>query len=204
MSTQSISAETVRELLGYDPKTGELRWRYRPAASVQWNGKHAGKIAGCLRPDGYVGVRVNRRLYQAHRLVWLHVYGALPEADIDHINGIRNDNRLTNLRAVSRSVNQQNRRGGQRGSASRYLGVSWSSKRNKWEATIKNSEGTHRLGFFTTEEAASAVYLSAKKRLHVAYSPALDQPQPTLNGFLPTVVGPPVQSRCGVAREGQD
>lgn len=95
--------ELFNSLLRLDPETGHLYWRVR-------NGKNCrfGVPAGSTGKEGYVCIQVNRKIYKAHRIVWLLVYGEWPKQEIDHINRKRNDNRPINLRDVSKSQNQLN------------------------------------------------------------------------------------------------
>ena len=93
----------MREYFNYDAKTGLLYW----AVSTGPRGK-IGAQAGYKRKDGYIGIKLNRRLYLAHRLAWFLSYDKWPENEIDHINGDRTDNRLENLRDVPKSLNQRN------------------------------------------------------------------------------------------------
>lgn len=84
----SLSFERLREVIACDPSTGLLSWMA------------SGKAAGCRRSDGYLVVRIDRRLYLSHRLVWMCAHGEWPTDHIDHINGDRSDNRIDNLRDV--------------------------------------------------------------------------------------------------------
>lgn len=112
----NISQERLKELLSYDPDTGIFKWRvHRFSVKV-------GDIAGSLSDSGYVIIGINHRLYRAHRLAWLYVHGYFPENGLDHINRIRNDNRIINLREVSRSCNLRNAKGNS-GSFSGIKGV---------------------------------------------------------------------------------
>lgn len=94
----SLTAETVRALLDYSGDTGHFRW------------KETGKPAGGLQDKGYRIIEIGGTPYYAHRLAWLYTHGVWPEADLDHINRNRDDNRIENLRDVSRSENNRNRR----------------------------------------------------------------------------------------------
>jgi hypothetical protein len=87
-----ISRETVAQLLDYDPATGDFRWK------VRRSGMKAGSIAGTLDSDGNRVIRINRRMYIAHRLAWLLVKGRWPKSPIQHRNCIKDDNRFANLR----------------------------------------------------------------------------------------------------------
>ena len=148
-----LTAERVRDVLTYDPATGVFRWRVAASGRVQ-----IGMIAGRTKIDGYRGIKIDGKEYQAHRLAWLYVHGFWPACHIDHINGIRNDNRLSNLRDVSRSENAQNQY--------RVLGVCLT--RRKFQAQIKIDGKSRYLGRFETAELAHQAYIKAKRRLHPA------------------------------------
>lgn len=101
--------QKVRELFDYDQDTGELIWRYHRSRKCR-----AGSRVKHLSKSGYIKVHIDKKLYRAHRLIWLWNYGYMPEHDIDHINNIRSDNRLLNLRETSRSCNLYNKIKGDR------------------------------------------------------------------------------------------
>ncbi len=152
----------VAGLLSYCPETGVLRWRTRPSNRIG-----AGAEAGTLHPDGYRIVRINGRGYPAHRLAWLLATGEWPLQFLDHRNGVRNDNRLSNLRPASPSENSQNLHGPLSSNrTSRFLGVCWKRKEQRWRAQIQVNGVRRDLGLYSTEEAASRAYLAAKSELH--------------------------------------
>ena len=161
-----LTAERVREIFSYDPEEGVLRWRKTR--------KHAlvGMAAGCKKRDGYIRVRVGTRAHSAHRLAWLHFHGEWPADQIDHINGVKDDNRAVNLRDVSNQANSQNRREARRMStpspfSTGLLGTYFDRKRQLFVAKIKDPTGKYKnLGGYSTAEKAHAVYLEAKRRLH--------------------------------------
>ena len=153
-----LTQEKVKELFHYEPDTGNLVWRFDRCAN-----KVAGKIAGSLN-NGYFRIRIDGKGYFAHRIIWLYVYGAWPANDIDHINGIKTDNRIFNLREATKSQNGQNQRKPQSHNTSGYLGVS--AYKGKWKATIKLSGNNLFIGYYNTPEAAYAAYLSKKRELH--------------------------------------
>ena len=97
-----ITQERLKEILSYNPETGEFS-RSRSA------GKNYRKKCGWVSKKGYFKIRVDGRQYYAQRLAWLYVHGNHPSGDIDHINHDKLDNRITNLRDVSRSYNSRNR-----------------------------------------------------------------------------------------------
>lgn len=147
----------LRETLAYDPATGHFTWLAK-------TGKRAvvGRRAGWQSKDGYARICVHGEEHQAHRLAWLYVHGDWPMQDIDHINGDRADNRIANLRDVSRSVNLQNRRAAGQ-TRTGVLGVS--ANGTGFKAEIKSDRRMH-LGTFPTTAAASAAYLAAKRQHH--------------------------------------
>jgi hypothetical protein len=115
-----ITADMARKLLSYDPNTGKLIWRHRTPdmfGSGQlssdrrckiWNSCWSGFEINSKDNKGYLRCALNRKTVLAHRVIWLIVYGEWPPCDIDHVNGIRDDNRLANLRLATDAENQQN------------------------------------------------------------------------------------------------
>lgn len=99
-----IDAALVRSFLSYDPETGEFRWLLRKG----WE-RGAGRVAGSKKRRGYVDIGILGTVYQAHRLAWLHYHGEWPKQQIDHINRVRDDNRIVNLRDVSYLENARNK-----------------------------------------------------------------------------------------------
>jgi hypothetical protein len=155
----TLTAERLRELLDYEPSTGALSNRVRRGRG------RAGEAVGTINDKGYLVARVDGRLYYVHRLVWLLIHGSHPRVHIDHVNGVRTDNRLCNLREATPAENQQNRVA-VRGSTSRHVGVSWSTARRMWRAQIAVNGVNKSLGDFWCELAARAAYLAAKAEMH--------------------------------------
>lgn len=161
MGNPRCTAEELRTLLDYSPDTGLFAWRMkRGRMMVGSNAGHA------KQSDGYIYIFLKRRLYLAHRLAWLHIHGAWPLAEIDHVNGNKSDNRLCNLRDVSRNVNAQNVRSALARKSPGLLGTSYNKARRKWVASVKMNGKNHHLGTFTTTDEAHAAYLSAKRKIH--------------------------------------
>ncbi len=160
MAKANLTAQRLRELLDYDPETGALVWRVRSGRSV------VGTETKCLDASGRIQVRFGGRTYRASRLAWLHYYGCWPEHEIDHINGIKTDNRIANLRDVPRQINQQNIRSVPKHGKNRLLGASYLPKDRKWQSCISVNNKRISLGRFDTEEEAHAAYIAAKRRLH--------------------------------------
>jgi hypothetical protein len=158
MTDDLPTIEELHKLLSYSPDTGALTWRARRDVKASWNTRYAGKPAlACIHEDGYRKGRIHRVLFRAHRVAWALHHGSWPELDIDHINGDRSDNRITNLRQVTRSENQRNMRLPS-DNKSGVVGVYWSTARKKWVAEIRNAQGRKRhLGVFEDlEDAATA------------------------------------------------
>jgi hypothetical protein len=127
-----LSQEKAIELFHYDAETGALQWRVQPDR----NGKVSAKKAGTLgRHTGYVVVEIGRRKYQAHRLVWVMHHGPIQSGEIDHINRVKSDNRIENLRLATRSQ-QQGNSGVWRTNKSGYRGVTWNCASKKWAARV--------------------------------------------------------------------
>lgn len=166
MANEDLTAARARELLEYDPATGVLRRRVSLSRSTK-----VGDLAGSVNKyGGYVAVFVDGARYQAHRVAWLIVHGEWPACQIDHINGLRGDNRLCNLRVVTNRVNQQNKRRPRAGNTSGLLGVSWMTKANKWRAQIAIDGRVVYLGLFVDKHEAHAEYLKAKRQIHAGCS----------------------------------
>jgi hypothetical protein len=154
-----VTAEYVRDLLRYDPETGLFTWNKDRVT------RKPGDSAGSVTKLGYLDIIVCRRLYKAHRLAWLHVYGEWPKQEIDHINGDKLDNRIANLRDVSRSMNVQNLQKARRDNkSSGLLGVS--SSYGRWVARIWNDGRLRHIGYYDTPELAHAAYVATKRELH--------------------------------------
>lgn len=159
-----ITQLLLQHRLTYDPITGIFVWK-NPA---KYRLAYAGKEAGSLHVHGYIKISIDSLSYPAHRLAWLYVHGTFPIDCIDHINGIRNDNRIANLRAVNRKANAENRRKARAGHATGFLGVVWRPRNGKYEARININKKYKYLGLFSTPEEAHDAYLRAKRIHHTA------------------------------------
>ena len=154
----NASREEVAALLNYDPVTGLFTHK------VNGHKRKAGNVTGRLDIQGYIRIRLLGYEFKAHRLAWLMTYGVWPKAEIDHINGCPNDNRIMNLRDVTVAVNAQNRKVANNNNKSGLLGVS--TVASGFLAQIKVNGTQLRLGVYDNAEEAHAAYLTAKKSLH--------------------------------------
>lgn len=156
-----LTHERLVALLRYEPETGKFFWLPRPD-SPAWNGKHAGKAAGCAKTDdGYPRIRIyGRRLYMSHRLAWLYMTKTWPVNEIDHVNRVRTDNRWVNLREADRAQQQANtarRVTNTSGAKGVYL-KNDKGRAKRWCARITMDGRMKTLGHFGTMAEAAAAY----------------------------------------------
>lgn len=159
-----ITRQEVKRFFSYNAETGVIFWKERPARA-----RHifAGDVAGTDHGDGYVSISFKRRKYLRHRLAWFYVYGTWPK-ELDHINNIPGDDRIANLRPVTRSQNVmnskpfKNTKSGHKGVF--YLGRAYKTK--PWRAYITKNKRRINLGLFATVEEAARVRNLAAQSLH--------------------------------------
>lgn len=155
-----MTAEYLWSLVEYDPLTGIMKWLCDRSGR-----RLRGMEVGCIRPDGYRHVKIDRKMYLVHRLAWLYVHGRWPMRFIDHKSTIRSENWIDNLRECTRSQNGANR-GAQLNNAAEVKGVhavTWSNGKVMWKAQIYvTKEGGKKvgeyLGCYPTKEEAGEVY----------------------------------------------
>lgn len=135
-----LTPKRLKELLYYDPDTGV----FTRLINVSGNAM-AGDVAGSKSSYGYLRIMIDGKRYGAHRLAFLFIDGYLPEYEIDHKNGIRDDNRWQNLRHATASCNMQNRRT-RNDNKSGFIGVYWHKENNKWDAGIGINNKIQYLG----------------------------------------------------------
>ena len=163
-----LTQERVRELLSYDPTTGIFSWRVVRCGHKAGTGGtiKAGSVAGGNGSASYRRIGIDGVRYKAHRLVWMYVHGRWPAELIDHINGDRDDNRITNLREATKSENGENQRKAKAGTKTGILGICWHQEAKKFMASITVGGKQKYLGCFHTAEEAHQAYLVAKRELH--------------------------------------
>ena len=163
MTTTDALREAAIAKLNYDPSTGVFMWK------APLNKALSHRPAGCLDSYGYRRIKICRGLVKAHRLAWLMTYGDMPSGvEIDHINGLRDDNRIANLRLADRSINTQNV-SIRNNSTSGLMGASYYKPTGKWKAQITANRKKMFLGYFDTALSAHEAYMQAKRTLHQGY-----------------------------------
>lgn len=159
MSKSDLTADELRRLLSYDPKTGVFTRRVRMG-----NAFPAGQRVGTPGARCYLVACVRGVSYLAHRLAWLYMTGAWPTGSVDHIDGDPRNNSFTNLRDVTHGLNLQNQRRKHINNQSGLLGVY--PKGGKWAAQITTDGKQRCLGTFDAPQHAHAAYLAAKREAH--------------------------------------
>lgn len=160
MDDKTLPAALLRDLLEYDPETGALKWRKRPPGMFvagdrsdahkanNWNARWAGKPAmTSANNGGYLRGPCMGIYVQAHRAIWAIVTGHWPEGQIDHVNGVRDDNRWCNLRVVDHKENAKNAKR-RATNKSGFNGVYWHADRHKWRAQISADGRKVCLGYY--------------------------------------------------------
>lgn len=154
-----LTRARLRELLHYNPKTGQFHWWTRTG-----NRTWLGPLAGCVSRDGYRYIKVDHRIYREHQLAWFYMNGRWGRPLIDHRDGDGTNNRWTNLRQATRSQNCANCRR-PRDNTSGYKGVHHYRRSGKWTAQICSNRKRFHLGTFETREEAREAYLKAARKL---------------------------------------
>jgi HNH endonuclease len=150
---KTLEIEILKEKLEYNADTGLFIW------------KTNGKVAGNLMTNGYITIRINGKQYLAHRLAIYYTLGFFPPEFTDHINGNRSDNRISNLRCVTRVENNENHRSPSKNNKVGLLGVTL-NKYGKYISTIRVDNKKIYLGTFSTDVEAHNRYLQEKRKLH--------------------------------------
>lgn len=155
-----LTEARLKELLYYDAATGVFLWRRADPSfkRLPWS------VAGRKNEKGYLIIDVDIKPYRAHRLAWLYMYGAWPTDQLDHRNGTRDDNRISNLRDATNKENHENF-ALSRGNTSGYRGVSWDKNRQKFMAKVMHHGKTINVGRFDTADEAGAAAAAKRAEL---------------------------------------
>lgn len=161
----------LKTLFSYNPDDGSLFWNGRPRSHFKcdqafkaWNSKYKNKKITSVCGRGYVRVCIDYKRYKAHRIIWKMITGNDPEFEIDHINGIRTDNRRINLRSATSSENKRNQKL-RKDNTSSVVGVSYLAREKKWHAQVSIFGRHISLGNHSSFDAA----VKARKRVEVKY-----------------------------------
>lgn len=157
--------EHIKSALSYDPATGEIRW----LKVAPWVRIKVGDVAGHVNRKGYRVINIAGKVRRAHRVAWFLHYGEFPIDQIDHINGIKDDNRLVNLRQASSAENGRNKTA-PKSNTSGFKGVSFHRKTKKWVAYITVDCKQKYLGLYESPEDAHAIRRIAEARMHGKFS----------------------------------
>jgi hypothetical protein len=148
-----LTQQRLKEVLHYNPKTGVFTWIKNS------------NIASSKSPHGYLRVYVDGTSFYQHRLAWFYVNGCWPENEIDHINGVRTDNRINNIRLATRSENEMNTKM-RSDNSSGVKGVSWYASRGRWVAEIRLQGKNIWLGQFEELKDAENAIRKARPKIH--------------------------------------
>ena len=174
--TNRPNPDALNEILLYNKKTGDISWRERKSSMFLdgfrsakhnckiWNAKFAGKKAGTPE-QGYIRISIQGKGHLAHRIAWAMHFGEWPSnaQEIDHINGRRSDNRISNLRVVDDTSNARNQKI-HRNNSSGVSGVSWLPRLNKWQVRIGINGREKYVGIFSDFDHAKTARLNAEKQ----------------------------------------
>ena len=156
-----LDSTRIREILDYNPDTGEFYWKIKSNKRAPIGAK-----AGGITNGGYGYISYLNKRYSMSHLAWIHFYGKPPLMYLDHINGNRFDNRISNLREATPAENMQNIRKAPKNSSHGFLGAYFDKDKNLWRSKIRVNGAKKSLGYFKTPEEASTAYIAAKRQYH--------------------------------------
>lgn len=170
MTKELPSPYDLRKLLRYEPDTGKLFWLSRGADKPQWNARYEGKEAfTCVNTCGHKMGGIWGKSYYAHRVIWAMQTGEWPNKLIDHKDMDPSNNKWGNLREATQSENGKNRKPAKRGT-SKFLGVCWDKRRNRWIASIQSNGARKHIGYYDCEVKAAKAYDAAAIKLHGVFA----------------------------------
>ena len=157
MADQDITKEILNFLFNY--KNGELYWNFSLSCKSP-----KGTIAGSVKKDNYRRIGINKKVYLAHRLIFMMFHGYFPKF-VDHIDGNKLNNCIENLREVTHSQNMKNQKISI-SNTSGYKNVSWNKKQKKWRVALKINYKDKEIGYFKDIELADLVAQEARDKYH--------------------------------------
>jgi HNH endonuclease len=153
-----LTQDILKKHLKYEPETGDFYWLTSHRLNKKGGLLRTPRKAG-TNFEGYIRLRICGENIFAHNLAWFYIYGEWPKG-IDHINMVRDDNRITNLRLATRSQNGANRRKQSR-NKSGFKGVHWKTRDRRWAACLRVNQKIVFYRLFKTKEAAYVAYCQA-------------------------------------------
>lgn len=160
MTKPNVSFKEASKMFSYNPITG-----YLTRLKTQGSMAPKGGIAGSKHPLGYLTIGIQGKTYYAHRIAWLLITGSWPKTMIDHINGIKDDNRLCNLREATLGQNAHNQTINVK-NTSGIKGVSWSTEIQKWKVGLRFEGKHYHLGAFNDLKKAEEIIRNARIKIH--------------------------------------
>jgi hypothetical protein len=169
-----LTQEDLYLTVKYDPYTGIFTWKERPIHQFKnahgmniFNSQKAGLTINSMNNDGYIQIRIYKNNYYGHRLAWFYTYGVWPKKHLDHINGIKHDNRICNLRECNDSENMQNlKKANKNNKSTGLIGSYFNKYANVFYSRIQIKGVDYSLGNFNNAMDAHNAYLTAKRQLH--------------------------------------
>ena len=161
MTEQIITKELLDELFEY--KDGSLYWKIKISKKII-----IGNKAGSARKDGYSAIRINKKRYYVHRLIFLIHNGYLPDI-LDHIDNNPLNNKIENLREVTLIQNAQNSKLG-KDNTSGIKNVSWNKVKDKWVVHIRINRKKKNLGYYADIELAELIAIEAREKYHGTFA----------------------------------
>lgn len=157
-----ITQDRLRELLHYEPETGLFHWK--PNNKPGWS-QNLTREAG-FNSTGYRRIKLDKKSYLAHRLVFLWIDGNFPDGHVDHIDGNKHNNRPGNLRIVSRGGENVMNVPLKSNNTSGHKGVFWKKQSQRWQVAVGANGKQHHIGYFKDKEEAIAASIEARNRFH--------------------------------------
>lgn len=154
----NLTQDRLKEVVDYNPCTGGF------TRKITQGGMSVGSPSGAQHHTGYILISIDGKRYAAHRLAWLYINGEWPNGQVDHINRIKNDNRVSNLRESTRSQNYANSPK-KVTNKSGYKGVFWNKVSQKWVSEISVNKVRYFLGYFKNKNEAALAYNGKAKEL---------------------------------------
>lgn len=148
----------------FEYKDGQLFWR----APTNPKRTPVGSLAGTVSKRGYIHVQYQRKIYKAHRIVYLMFTGQYCDL-IDHINGVLTDNRIENLRPATVAQNQRNA-AIRKDNSSGVKNVSWHKRVNKWGVQLSINSVVKHFGYYDDIELAELVAMEARNKYHKEFA----------------------------------